>query len=242
MLAMCLRLLLWLLPLWLVWRVLSSHVLVPLLLSINSIWWQPLFTDIHPVLEQRDDGWVVQTQLFKANKDYLHNSYQPNLKVGGFTEQSLGHLIGGTLGLPLFWLLLLATRCFRWRMVMAGSAWIVLALTISVGLTLYVKTSQVLLLDETLRVLVDNRVLVPEIPAQWWVTAMKACLDAVTFFSFLLLPLWLVYRALMSSGGTAVNQALEVEFPETPEVVIPKSATEGVPVIEPDKPESTAIK
>lgn len=239
MLAVCLRLLLWLLPLWLLWRMLASTVLVPLLLSINSIWWQPLFTDIHPVLEQRDDGWVVKTQLFRANKDYLHNSYQPNLKVGGFTEQSLGHLIGGTLGLPLFWLLLLATRCFRWQVALVGSAWIVLALMISVGLVLYVKTSQVLLLDETLRVLADNRVMVPEIPAQWWVTAMKACLDAVTFFSFLLLPVWLMYRALMSSVLATGNSALEVDSPET---AIPKSATKAVPVDEPDKSESTAIR
>lgn len=187
----CIRsLAIWLLPVFLVWKLLLVPFLAPALIQINSQWVNSYYSNICPSIERNDEGsYQVITCLFQSKRSYSNNSFHSDIKVSGYSMTSIGNVINTTLGLPIFWLLILVMSKQKLKHLLQGTLLLITFQTIQLGVTILFNLSELLINGENLYILTSgSRIVVPVIPEKWMLVILKPCRDVISMMSFLILP------------------------------------------------------
>lgn len=192
--AFLIRLALFFLPVFFAWFFISSRAIIPLAVGFNEFWFVPVYSNYDVELVQTEkQRWHVKTHLFQATKPYVHNSYQPQLRLDSSTLLELGDLKSMTLCLPLFWLILFAYKPTL-KGFLAGSFYLLLLIFLMVGLNLFYQITKSLVEGgEMLRVLKSGYVFVPDRPPDWLLKVLKPLVDASFYLIVLAAPItiWL---------------------------------------------------
>jgi len=160
---------------------LASSVLVPTALTFNRLWVENQHTSMQFRLERKEslDEWQLSSSvLFRPQRAYFHNSYQPTVKVDGDTAFSIDNLFGYSLGFPLTWLLILLMSVNRIKHLCYASVIQLGVMVIAIACLIEYNIIQLLMGDTSLRILTDaHYILVPDMPPQWQATLMKTLRD-----------------------------------------------------------------
>ncbi|MDO6525927.1 exosortase/archaeosortase family protein [Motilimonas sp. 1_MG-2023] len=207
--------LIWFVPIVLFWQFLAGSVVIPAAMSVNEVWIEFNYKDIQAqVVKNQQNEWGVSSRLFKAEYPYLHNSYQPELKLTDFAYQPLGVTMAFTLGLPIYWLLIFMFASRRLKALFWGTAVLCVGVTINTCVSSYYIMSQLLASSELLRVLLPSgHVYVPSFAGDWTLFVIRPFRDVSNFLCVLILPVLLFLAFCREKTGSLNNGSEEEKLP-----------------------------
>jgi hypothetical protein len=183
-------------PLFIVWKLVVGSFMLPIITTVTDYATDAFYSEFQPELlfNQETTQWELKTSLFKADRPYTNNSYSPNLTVSSSTHLIIGKLAVLTLGLPLFWLLIILSSSNKCRHLLFGTL-ILLALNcIYVILLVQYKINTYLQSSELIRFYTDPYIQKAFSLPFWLFNVMKPLLDASLYMNILVVPVWLAFR------------------------------------------------
>lgn len=182
-------------PAFIVWFFLAGSIIVPTAISLNKLWFTPVYQRFDAKLVQlENEQWQLKTRFFIASKPYAHNSYQPNLNFDGETTVMFGDFKMLTLCLPIFWLLFFAYKPSLTKL-LVGSGYLFAFIVVLIGLNLFYQVTKVLVEGgEQLMLINHGYVYVPNKPPKWLFQTLKPIVDASVNFLVLIAPIYIWLR------------------------------------------------
>lgn len=139
------RLLLLAVPMIACWYLVSTVVIVPVCIGLNSLWLQPYFSEIGLSLTvDADENRIASTSLFTSERTIRNNAYEPKLELNGSTDIELPSFSSSTIGLAVFVLLGLASQ-MSYRKLVVGSLVMFAIAALAVGVHIYKTVTDVLI-------------------------------------------------------------------------------------------------
>lgn len=192
------------LPVFLIWHLLVVKAVLPVVTGTTDFAIKSIFSNVKPRLffQERTQLWELETALFRSDIAYDNNTYKPGFSVTGATILEIGKLEVFTLGLPLFWLLLMVSAThklkhfFKGSIILAGLICLNLILLVSHKLIGYLKSSALI------RVYDSPYILKPPATSMWYIDAIKPLLDTLVYLNILVIPVFLVCYYYQSQRDT----------------------------------------
>jgi hypothetical protein len=192
-------------PVFLVWNLLLSLFILPIVAETTDYTIKVLFSEIKPQLlyQEKEQTWQLKTLLFNASTPYANNTYKPNLILNGTTILNIGQLGAFTLGLPLFWLLILLVSAHKRKHIVQGSAILIVVICLNTVLLVVHEIISALQSSPLLRIYSESYIKVPSAPPVWLIDVIKPLLDTFVIMNILIIPVWLAYHyySKQSVGG-----------------------------------------
>jgi len=191
-----LRLVVLILPVFIVWKVTAEYFLAPSINYLHNQWVMYVFEDIDANLlyEVEHKIWQVNTHLFKPKIKKGHKTYDPKLIVNKFIHIPLGSLVGYTQGLILLWLMVLLLSKDKVKHLLIGSGIQVVVVILVTSLIIIYQINSTISSELMLQVLSkEGAVVIPNSLPPILLTMAKPVLDSLSYVMLYISPLLLAY-------------------------------------------------
>lgn len=178
---------LWLLPAFIVWWLSVQPILLPLLATVQDSVLQASYQRARASLNSDTlTDWHIETKLLLAEKSAAGQWQTWNVQVGNPTAF--------TLGLPLAWVLLLASPNARLGKTVLATAIVLPFTVLTITLKLNALMLDLLAAEQPFLVYVTSTIQVSHQPVSAWLPEIVSLLaDFVAYATVVALPAWLAY-------------------------------------------------
>ena len=136
----------------------------------------------------------MTTRLFSTETSWINNSFKPDLVLNGESAVTIFSVAIYTVGLPLYWLLILLLSARKITHLLIGSGVIFVFAAFAIFVKLHLKLSSLMLEGTLWRVFTPGGYIKePDMPFVWLPGILKPLTDLADIIVILVLPILLVY-------------------------------------------------